>query len=210
MKTIFWNMNTQNDFFLESGTMYIKGIEKIIPNLERLTEFAKENNYQIINSGDSHTLDSSEFIENGGKFPRHCIRGSVGAEFIKETNPENPYVVDFDEKSYQVSVCKIENSRSLLLSKNNLNVFTGNPYADYVLDTINPDRVIIYGFAAEHGIDYALKKLVSAKKQVYVPIDAIKEISKENLDNLFRLWSWNGVNLTNTNEVIGGLEWLTK
>ena len=42
-KTIFWDVDTQYDFMMRDGKLYVQGAEGIARNLKALTEFAREN-----------------------------------------------------------------------------------------------------------------------------------------------------------------------
>ena len=39
---IFWDVDTQVDFMLQGGKLYVPGAEKLIPNLRRLVDAARE------------------------------------------------------------------------------------------------------------------------------------------------------------------------
>src|SRR6267378_3039915 len=73
---IFWDVDTQADFMLPGGKLYVPGAEKLIPNLKRLTDAAREGRVFIIGDACTHTLDDPEFE----RFPPHCVRGTPGAD----------------------------------------------------------------------------------------------------------------------------------
>ena len=210
MKTIFWNVDTQYDFMRENGKLPISGAEIIEGNLEKLTKFARDKKYQIINTADWHTTNSSEFSDNPdyiNTFPAHCIQKTKGAEFVPATKPIDPYIVDWQKKEGELSYCELDKTQEIVLYKDAFNIFEGNAYAKKVLDTINPDRIIIYGVATDVCVNEALKGLIKTGREIYVPTDAIKEIFPEKLDSLYKLWEWNGIKLTNTEEVLSSLAW---
>lgn len=210
MKTIFWNVDTQNDFMKPDGKLSIPGAMDIAPNLEKLTVFARENKYQIVNTADWHNADSKELSQNPDyktTFPEHCMAKTTGAEFISETKPVNPYVVDWQEKEWEYSTCKVRLSPEIVLYKDKFDIFTGNMFSDTVLHDLNPDRVIIYGVASDVCVDAALKGLRSKGVETYAVVDAIKELNSGGLEELLNKWEFNGVKLTKTEDVIKYLNW---
>ena len=105
MKTIFWNVDTLNDFMYKKGRLYVQDAEEIIPNLERLTRYAEKNKIKILNSADRHTKDSEEVSETpdfATTFPLHCEIGTKGAEFILETKPKKPYDIFYHQKTLEL------------------------------------------------------------------------------------------------------------
>lgn len=217
MKTIFWNVDTQYDFMRDDksfkGALAVPGARGIEKNLERLTKFARKNKYQIVNTGDWHTHDSKEFSENPdfiNTFPPHCLQNTKGSEFVPATNPKDPYVVGWNDKGENLSSCKAKNAKELILYKDVFDIFDiskGNKYSEKILKILDPDRVIVYGVATNYCVNYAVKGLVQAGKQVYVVEDAIKEIPTGDLEKLFDNWKWHGIKLTKTGEVLEALEW---
>jgi len=94
MKTIFFDVDTQNDFMNKDGALYVTGAELIKPNLEQLTDFAKLNNIPVLGNVDRH-FGTIEFKERegelqkwGGPFPNHCMHGEIGQLKIYETTLE--------------------------------------------------------------------------------------------------------------------------
>ena len=59
-KIIFWNVDTQIDFMLPEGKLYIQGAEKILPNLKLLTDYARKNEIKIVNTRDFHSINDKE------------------------------------------------------------------------------------------------------------------------------------------------------
>src|SRR6266403_896448 len=86
---IFWDVDTQVDFMLPGGKLYVPGAEKLIPNLKQLTDAAREGRVFIIGDACTHTLDDPEFE----RFPPHCVRGTPGAEIIPETRADKVLVI---------------------------------------------------------------------------------------------------------------------
>src|SRR6266404_2966762 len=63
---IFWDVDTQVDFMLPGGKLYVPGAEKLIPKLKWLTDAAREGRVFIIGDACTHAPDDPEFE----RFPR--------------------------------------------------------------------------------------------------------------------------------------------
>ena len=55
--TIFYDVDTQRDFLLPGGALYVSGADRIIPALAALTTMARENHIRIVCSVDRHFPD---------------------------------------------------------------------------------------------------------------------------------------------------------
>ncbi len=111
MKTIFYDVDTQNDFMNKDYALYVPDAELIKPNLAQLTKYACEKGTPIFGSVDRHfgteeyKHREGELQRNGGPFPNHCMDGTDGQLKIKETR----YLCeDFTEHILQA--CFVENS----------------------------------------------------------------------------------------------------
>src|SRR3981081_1310085 len=71
-RTVFVDVDTQIDFMLPHGNLYVPGAETIIPNLERLMAFAREHDVPVISSVDAHSAHDEEFRD----FSPHCVKGT--------------------------------------------------------------------------------------------------------------------------------------
>ena len=71
-----------NDFV--TGKLEAKRAQRIIPNLNRLVETARENKVPVIYSNDAHYPQDVEVTRKWGN---HAIKGTKGAEVIPELNP---------------------------------------------------------------------------------------------------------------------------
>jgi len=81
--TIFWDVDTQYDFIMPDGKLYIQGAEEILPNLSLLTSFARRNDIQVLGSIDYHTLYDPE-ISSDPDF-LHYLSPSLPARYARTT-----------------------------------------------------------------------------------------------------------------------------
>lgn len=153
-KTVFWNVNTQEDFF-NDGPMKMHNSESIRPKLRALTEFAKENKIKVVNVvswNEPKAKWLSTTPDYTKTFPPHCIMNGTGTNFIPETLIDGDYFLIKWDAPYIVFP-DIHKHRNILLFKNELSLIDGNKFADSVLNNLGtvmmqrPDYVV-YGVGA--------------------------------------------------------------
>ncbi len=204
MKTIFWNVDTQYDFMRDDesfkGTLAIPGARAIEGNLTKMTGLAETQGIQVVNTADWHDKNSEEISDNPdfiNTFPAHCLQYTKGAEFVPATNPKDSYKIEWEGGDLDLE--EIARRRNILIYKDKFDVFTGNPKTEQIVRTINPDRAIVYGVATNVCVDGAVTGLLERDIQVYVPIDAIKELP--NLPLPYETWQRKGIVLTTTDDI---------
>ena len=70
MKTVFFDIDTQLDFLVPAGALYVPGAEKIIPRIAELNRQAS----LLISTVDAHAENDAEFK----LYPPHCVAGTLG------------------------------------------------------------------------------------------------------------------------------------
>lgn len=80
-----------NDFMDPKGVLFCgEAVRRIIPSVREKIEGFRRLNQPVIYACDAHDPDDGEFKA----FPRHCVRGSWGAQVIPELTPrEGDFVV---------------------------------------------------------------------------------------------------------------------
>lgn len=79
-----------NDFVSENGTLLVPNAKKIVPNIKREIEKAREANIPLIYLCDSHGKRDSEFE----CWPKHAVKGSWGSKVVDELAPrESDYII---------------------------------------------------------------------------------------------------------------------
>ena len=177
---LFWNVDTQVDFIEPTGKLYVKGAEKLKPILKKITDFAAENHIRVINTCDFHLINSNElshYPDYVKSFPDHCMAGTSGAEFIEETKPNLPAIVDWmTHLAILPQLADRKQYRNIVIRKDAFDVFEGNPYTTRILNLINPEKVFVYGVTTNVCVDKAVCGLVELGYKVFVLEDAIKEL----------------------------------
>lgn len=203
MHCAFYNVDTQIDFMEPYGALYVVGSEKIKTTLLKLTQLAKEKNITVVNTCDFHDEDAAEFSNTPDfihTFPRHCVQGEHGFEYIEETTPELPFVVYKEQE--EVSGLEL-NCRNIILRKNQFDVFNGNYMAKKIVDSL-PYNAVVYGVATNYCVDYVVQGLLRLKKKVYVVKDAVKEINgPKEPQTTFAKWKSQGVEILTFQQLCG-------
>ena len=200
---LFWNVDTQIDFVEPHGKLYVKGAEQLKPVLKRITDYAAHHKIRVINTCDFHLINSQELSLNPDfvtSFPEHCMAGTSGAEFISETKPELPAIVDW--MTHMAILPQLANAnqfRNIVIRKDAFDVFEGNPYTTKIVTLIKPEKVFVYGVSTNVCVDKAVCGLVQLGYKVLVFEDAIKELP--NIPLPFENWKSLGVQLIGFDEV---------
>lgn len=194
---LFWNVDTQVDFVEPSGKLYVEAAEKMKPIWKEITAFAKQKNIKVVSTADFHHANSAELSESPdfiNTFPEHCMANTKGAEYIDETNPEDPLIFEWD-KNYQIAGEMLKTKRNVVIRKDAFDVFAGNPNSEKILETINPEIVVVYGVTTNVCVHFAVTGLAKKVEKVYVVKDAIKELP--NIPLPFETWNKEKVSLIN-------------
>jgi len=208
-KILFWNVDTQYDFMRNDnsfkGALPVANARAIEQNLEKLTSIAEKYDIQVINTADWHTINDDELSSTPdfkNTYPMHCMKNTFGARYVPATSPKDPYVISWEDDGFDAK--KVQYSRNIVLYKNKFDIFEGNAYANDVLKILNPNIVIVYGVATNVCVDLAVRGLKNRFREVFVVLDAVKELPKEvsakPLENILNEWG-SSVEKTNTNEV---------
>ena len=203
---VFWDVDTQADFMLPHGKLYVSGAEKLAPNLARLTRHAHDNGIRILASSDHHDPGDEEISENPdyrSTFPPHCLRGTAGQARIPETSLRNPLVIEPEEKRADVLARLEHHAGDVLFHKRYFDVFT-NPNVVPVLNALQISRVVLYGVALDVCNRYAVEGLLSKFPQVALTVvtDAVRALDESRRAPLLHDWRARGVALRRTRELV--------
>ncbi len=193
-KILFFDIDTQYDFIMPDGALYVKSAETIIPNLKLLTEFALQNRIKIFASADSHPDDDPEFKQ----FPPHCLTGSAGNRKIKETYIPDAVVVRYYESKPEVN---FENINGLIFTKNTFDVFS-NPYVDEFLSELKPDKIYLYGVATDYCVKAAAESLLNRGYPVTLITDAVKAVNPSDEIRIINGLVKKGLKTATTNSIV--------
>ena len=132
---IFWEVDCQADFLLPGGKLYVPGAEKLLPNIRRLTDAARQGRVFLVSHGCFHTPDDPEFKI----FPPHCVKGTAGAELVPEALTEKVARVPNDPDAKLPE--DLSQYQQILLEKQTLNIFESR-HADALVAATGKSRRI--------------------------------------------------------------------
>lgn len=168
---IFWEVDTQADFMLPDGKLYVPGAEHLLPNLVRLVDQARDGRVLLISHGCIHLECDPEFAQ----FPPHCIRDTPGARFVPHALANRVFTVPNHEKS-QLPI-DLYAHEQIHLEKDTLDVFQTR-HAEKLIERLNPNaEIFIFGVVTEICVFLAAKGLLKHGRHVSVVEDAIATLN---------------------------------
>lgn len=192
--SIFWDVDTQVDFVLPEGRLYAPGAERIIPNLERLTQHARRHRILVVASMDAHRSDDPEFSQ----WPPHCVLGTPGQRKIDQTRIDTSCLIPTVPAELPGDLSQLQ---QIIVEKQTTDVFS-NPNLGALLERIGKPEVTVYGLVTEICVAGVVRGLLTRGYRVRIVTDAIRplreEDGKRSLAELMRL----GARLVTTEEVL--------
>ncbi len=171
---IFWEVDTQADFMLPGGKLYVPGAERLLPNIRKLTNAAREARVFLVSHGCFHTKDDPEFKT----FPPHCIKGTAGAEFVPEALTDRVLTIPNDAAAALPR--DLSAYQQILLEKQTLDVFESR-HANELLQRLDPDaEFVVFGVVTEYCVRLAAKGLLERGRRVSIVQDAIETLNPED------------------------------
>jgi nicotinamidase/pyrazinamidase len=117
---------------------------------------AEQHNVAVIYANDAHAQDDPEFKA----WPRHAVKGKIGARVIYELAPSNG---------------------ALVIEKQDLSMFT-NPEADKILREKGINELYVMGVATEYCVRGAVLDAAKLNYKVNVVMDAIAGVDVQKGD----------------------------
>jgi nicotinamidase/pyrazinamidase len=197
---IFWEVDCQADFMLPGGKLYVPGAEKLLPNIRRLTDAARENKVFLVSHGCFHAPDDAEFQT----FPPHCVKGTAGAELVPEALTAN--VVRIANEAAAQLPEDLSQYQQILLEKQMLNIFESR-HADALVRRLG-DRAefVVFGVVTEYCVSYAVKGLLERGRRVAVVGDAIETLKPDEGQKAVAEFERMGAKVTTTQKALGDLD----
>lgn len=197
---VLWEVDTQADFMLPGGKLYVPGAEKRIPNMRRLVNSARDGKAVLISSTDQHSPEDAEFQ----RFPPHCVRGTSGAEIVPELKAaDTVHVKNTNPPSVPSTISR---GKQIVIEKETLDVFDNSATERLLAQLPQDSEFIIFGVVTEFCVKLAAKGLLDRGRHVAIVIDAIETLDpnegKKTLDEL----ASRGAKLITTNDALKILE----
>ena len=199
---ILWDVDTQVDFMLPHGKLYVPGAEATIAAMAQLVAAARAAGVVHVASADDHELTDSEISETpdySTTYPPHCLRGTRGARKIPETEQEDPVPITLEPlPEHYLS------GREFLLLKKSFDVFT-NPNTDRLLGHLGADEIVVFGVATDVCNDAAIRGLLERGRKVQFVEDASRGLDDNRVTTCTSAWRDAGVEFTTAKQVISAL-----
>jgi len=168
---VLWAVDTQADFMFPGGKLYIPGAEKLLPNIQKLTDTAREGRVFMVSHGCYHSENDPEFRI----FPPHCIQGTPGSDFVAHAMTEKVARVPND------SACALPQDLSsyqqVLLEKQTLDIFESRHASSLLQRLPEEAEFMVFGVVTEYCVRFAAKGLLSRGRRVSIVQDAIEALS---------------------------------
>jgi nicotinamidase/pyrazinamidase len=199
---IFWDVDTQVDFMLPQGKLYVPGAEETVPAMQRLVAAARAAGVVHVASADDHELTDAEISDEpdySTTYPPHCLRGTRGARKIPETEQDDPVPI-----TLELLPERYLSGREFLLLKKSFDVFT-NPNTDRLLEHLDPDEIVVFGVATDVCNDAAIRGFLERGRKVRFVEDAARGLDEGRVTRCTRAWREAGVEFTPAEQVISSL-----
>ena len=171
---VFWEVDAQADFMLPGGKLYVPGAERLLPNIRKLTDAARQGRVFLVSHGCYHTKDDPEFRT----FPPHCIKGTPGSAYVPEALTEK--VVTVPNEPTSTLPPDLSQYQQILLEKQTLDIFASN-HADELVKHLPGDaEFVVFGVVTEYCVRFAAKGLLERGRRVSVVEDAIETLKAED------------------------------
>ena len=171
---VFWEVDTQADFMLPGGKLYVPGAERLLPNIRRLTDAARQGLVFLVSHGCYHPQDDPEFQT----FPPHCIKGTEGSAFVPEALTDRVVIVP--NETTAALPRDLFSYQQILLEKQTLDIFESR-HAGKLLKQFGDDvEFVVFGVVTEYCVRFAAKGLLDRGRRVSVVQDAIETLKVED------------------------------
>lgn len=195
---IFWEVDTQADFMLPGGKLYVPGAERLLPNIRRLTDAARQGRVFLVSHGCYHTPDDPEFKT----FPPHCIKGTPGSAYVPEALTEKLVIVPNDPAAALPS--DLAQYRQIHLEKQTLDIFASH-HADELVKRLGNDNdkeFVVFGVVTEYCVRLAAKGLLERGRRVSIVKDAIETLKAEDGERTMAELQSLGANFITTDQAL--------
>ena len=175
MKRAFFDIDTQNDFVLPSGALYVPGAEKIIPAIAALNRYAMDHGIPLVSTACAHAEDDPEFSTWGP----HCVAGTVGQQKPAATL-----------------------AGQIILEKQELDMFR-SPRLPELLEQIAADQYVVYGVVTEVCVKFAAEGFLRTGKPVTIVSDAVQAFDPAGGEAFLREFAARGGKTAKLVEICG-------
>ena len=190
---VFWDVDTQFDFLLPGGRLYVPGAERILPNLRLLASLAAEQAVPVISSTCAHLPGDPELKIYG----EHCMLGTPGQQKVPETLLPHRFTVP----NRPILLPRLDPFQQIILEKQAFDVFT-NPNTDEVVHRLGEGhRVVLYGVTTDLCVARAANSLLDRGHQVHLVKEATAALDLRRARAVLRSFIDRGGRLVSINDI---------
>jgi nicotinamidase/pyrazinamidase len=160
----YFDIDTQLDFMVPAGALYVPGAERLIPKVAELNRSAAGNGIPVISTVCAHDENAAEFKQ----WPPHCILGTFGQLKPQQTLLEKRAVIP----NTPCELPDLEGVQQIIVEKNELNVFS-NPNFLPLLEKLGIDQCDVYGVLLDYCVGLAAMGLLKTGRTVRLINEAI-------------------------------------
>jgi nicotinamidase/pyrazinamidase len=191
---LFWDVDTQADFLVPGGRLYVTGGESIIPNLRLLTAWAGEHHVPVISSACAHQPGDPELQIYG----QHCMAGTAGQQKVPETLLPNRCVVP----NRPVEVPHLKEFQQIIIEKQAFD-FATNPNSEQILRQFEISlEIALYGVVTELCVAATARSLLAFGYRISLVRDAVAELDATRAEAFVAELISRGGKLVTVNEAI--------
>lgn len=170
---ILWGVDMQADFMLPGGKLYVPGAEKLLPNIKKLTDAARDGRIFYVSHGCFHRPDDPEFQT----FPPHCVKGTPGSNYVEHATTNRVLRVPNDAGATLPE--NLFEHQQILLEKQTLDIFQ-TVHANALVEKLPHDaEFLVFGVVTEYCVRFAAKGLLERRRPVSVIQDTIETLNAE-------------------------------
>ena len=190
---VFFDVDTQVDFMVPSGRLYVPGAVEIVPNLARLMSWARAHDVPVLSSADAHPPDDPEFKI----WQPHCVIGSPGQSRIPETRFASAIVIPNRPGAFVPPGLW---TGQYIIEKSTYDT-QDNPNFTEMLLALGRRNAVVFGVATEFCVLADALTLRRHGFPVDLVVDAIKPITEEGGSKALTKMAAAGVRMVTTDEV---------
>ncbi|MGA9761743.1 MAG: isochorismatase family protein [Gaiellaceae bacterium] len=203
-RAILWDVDTQVDFMLPEGRLYVPGAEALRPTMARLVEAARAAGIVHVASADDHELTDSEISDEPDferTYPPHCLRGTPGVERVPETKQIDPLPLSEQALPRERLAKLIAGRREILILKKHFDVFT-NPSTEALIELLDPEEIVLFGVATDVCDDAAILGMLRLGRRVRFVEDAARGLDPDRVERCLAHWRERGVAFAHSDEIV--------
>jgi len=195
---VFLDIDTQNDFMLPQGRLYVPGAEGIHRAVRQLVAGAGSAGIPVLSSVDDHPPDDPEFA----RFGPHCVHGTPGQAKLDGTLLPGWRIVDLADGSADLRAALAEGCPQLVFTKRTFSIWD-NRHFGRLMEALRPVRAVVFGVATEFCVRAAVEGLLDRGLRVEVVADAIRGIDPSAAEACCRDWARRGVAFLSAAQAVG-------